>query len=67
MSLLNPQLADFLTPVAPMQIRKVDGHNSQIASDLLLAVRNRRHLQKDELGPITSKVAAALSSTPNAD
>ena len=57
MSLLNLQLPDFLTPTAPMQVRRVDEVNSQFASDTLLACRARKQLTTEDLQKQVSKIA----------
>ena len=66
MSLLNLKLGDFLTPVAPMQVRRED-ENRQIKSSFTLTVRDRRHLQTDELGSVITELAEELSRSPNAE
>lgn len=61
MSLVNLQLADYLTATAPFQIRKVlpDG-SGQVVAKFLLAVHDRQVLDKDALGPLLSSIAKAL-------
>ena len=61
MSLVNLQLGDYLTPAAPFQLRKMlpDG-GGQMDSTILLAVRTRRTLVKETLGPTISSIANVL-------
>ena len=66
MSLLNLRLKDFLTPVAPVQIRQYDDSRA-IVSNFTLAVRNRRVLKAEELNPVVTRVAHDLFSSIDAD
>jgi hypothetical protein len=65
MSLLNLKLADYLTPAAPFQVRKVlpDG-GGQFESTLLLAVNARQDLPKETLEQTISSIAKVLLNSP---
>jgi hypothetical protein len=67
MSLLNLRLGDFLTPVAPVQIRKLGPTDSQFASNVLLAVRSRRQLASGELEATLKALTEVLSRSPDAE
>jgi len=66
MSLLNLELSDFLTPVAPMQIRKVVGDKFEFASTVVVAVRDRRQLNTDPIEANINNISRALSTSANA-
>ena len=67
MSLLNLRLGDFLTPVAPIQIRKLDPQGDKFVSGVLIAVRNRRRLECDDLKTAVKELSNALLRSSNSE
>lgn len=67
MSLINLRLADFLTPIAPLQIEKILGSKSQVVSTVRLAVRSRKALGQKELTQAFSQMSQILSTGPNSE
>jgi len=60
MSLLNLRLQDYLTPTAPLQLRRVLNGVGSFESGVLIAVHNRRALIKDDILPNLVGIANAL-------
>ena len=67
MSLINLRLSDYLTPVAPLKIRKILDTGSQFESVSILAVRKRESLHHAELQPTITHIARVLSFAPKAE
>lgn len=64
MSLLNLEVQDYLTPAAPVQLRKVlPASGGQMASGVLLNVQNRLTLNKETLEHVLPRISVALSSS----
>jgi len=65
MSLINLQIPDYLTPVAPPQTRRIISRGkSSLASDIVLAVRNRRSLGREDISDALKGAANALCNAP---
>lgn len=60
MSLVNLRLQDYLTPTAPLQLRRVLNGASSFESGVLIAVRNRKALTRDDISPNVVGIANAL-------
>jgi hypothetical protein len=67
MSLINLKLGDFLTPVAPLAIRKVLASGSRVESALVIAIHSRKFFSKADLEPAVSSIARLLSVGPDAE
>jgi hypothetical protein len=67
MSLINLRLADFLTPVAPLQISVVLTSGRQLTFGHELAVHARTFLSKADLEPAVTSIARILSVGPHAE
>jgi hypothetical protein len=62
MALLNIQLGDHLTPVAPLQVSKVlSSGQDQFESSFHMSVLDRARLMPDTLEPVVSRLAEVLS------
>ena len=67
MSLVNLRLHEYLTPTAPLQVRRVVNGSSSFASAVLLAVHNRRTLARDDVASNIAAIAVALVGAPDGE
>jgi hypothetical protein len=67
MSLLNLKLHDFLTPVAPLQIRRQQGAKGEVESEVLVAGYSRKVLAEEALKPHVREIARSLFASPNSE
>jgi len=67
MSLVNLRLQDYLTPTAPLQLRRVVNGASSFESGVLIAVHSRRALTKDDISPNLVGIAKALAGAPEGE